>query len=167
MPGSVVPDGEHAILAIDPGRTTGLFAGYVTLDVTMVDTMKTLRMRKSAEIKGSDWLDSAHKVSDVMNKFVYVANVEQRMRVGHIHIVFEDFIQRFETAILDSIWVMAGAVTVYTSREFNRSGPIVPVTYQQAGEGKGKATNERLRLWGLWETGSEHRRDAARHFAKR
>ena len=165
---SIVPSGTYAILVIDPGKTTGLFAGYVDLDVTVKETLETVRMKKSAELRGDNWLDSAHKINDVMNRFVYTANVEQRLRVGHIHIVFEDFVQRYETSILDSIWMMAGAVTCYTLPEFNNGAkPIVQPTYQQPSEAKSFATNERLKLWNLWEVGSEHRRDAARHFAKR
>lgn len=46
-------------------------------------------------------------------------------------------------------------------------GTDVPVVYQQPSEIKGFATNARLKKWGVYVVGSDHRRDAVRHLAVR
>ena len=65
-------------------------------------------------------------------------------------------------ADLTSIWIAAPACA-YIADAY----PDLDIRWQMPSGAKTKATNERLRLWGLWETGSEHKRDVMRHIALR
>lgn len=150
----------HAVFSVDPGGTSGIFAGYVDLRPTLKETLlEGLTNRKAVEVSGS-WLYQGREIARLMKRFLYTANVENSMRMDHIHFVFEDFVLRMpaSTTNLTSIWVASSAVT-----SFNND--VYEVDWQQPSQAKNKATNERLKLWKLWEKGSEHKRDAARHFA--
>ena len=39
----------------------------------------------------------------------------------------------------------------------------IPIAYQMAFQGKGFATDARLKEWGFWKEGMKHSRDAIRH----
>lgn len=152
----VIREGRHAVFAVDPGGTSGIAAGYVDLKSTLKETLLGIERRKAVEIEGA-WKVQAHQIAEAMEKFQFGANVETGLSLDRIHFVFEDFVLRMPatTTNLTSIWVAAAAVIL-----FGRD-----VTWQTASDAKSKATNERLKLWGLWEVGSEHKRDAWRHFA--
>ena len=161
-------------MAVDPGGTTGVAAGYVTLADTFKDTVKTMEAKRSLEV-GGDWLDQAAELCRLMHRFVFRANVEVGLPLYNVHITFEDFVLRRRreggaTGNLTSIWVAAAAVGMYHSSSLiPREGDFlverVPVTWRQASPAKTFATDERLRMWGLWESGSAHKRDAWRHWA--
>lgn len=155
------PEGVHAVFAVDPGNTSGIAAGYVELQPTLKETLLGISSRKSAELKGS-WLYQGREIARLMKRFVYTANVEQSMRMDRIHLVFEDFVLRMPavTTNLSSVWIAASAVTSFNNDAYE-------IDWQQPSSAKSKATNERLKGWGLWEVGSEHKRDAWRHFALR
>lgn len=155
----------HAVFAVDPGGTTGIFAAYAELKPTLKETLEEgLTNRKAAEVTG-DWLYQGREIARLMSRFRFVANVEQQMRMDRIHFVFEDFVLRMPatTTNLTSIWVAASAVSF-----FNKDGIAAhDLVWQQPSHAKTKATDARLKRWGLWEKGSPHKRDAARHFALR
>jgi len=155
-----VPSGEHAIMAIDPGGTTGVFAGYVTLETTLLETMRTIRRTKQREVYG-EWREQAEALAVMINRFIYTANVEERLPLENVHVAFEDFILRMPatTDNLTSIWVMAGTVTL--------ANPTCDVTYEQASAAKQKAPNKRFAAWGLDLPPSEHLKDSKRHFILR
>lgn len=160
-PAKIIPSGVHALFAVDPGGTTGIAAGYVDLKPMVKDTLRGIERRKAIEISG-DWLQQARTLAGLMEGFVFTANVESRLPLANIHIVFEDFVLRLpaSTANLISVWVAAGAVALFDRDD-------IDVTWQQPSEAKSFATDDRLRLWGLWERGSAHKRDAWRHVARR
>lgn len=166
-------DNKHAVLAIDPGGTSGVAAGYVQLGSTFKETVKTLEHNKAIEVKG-EWLDQAVQLAHIMDRFVFTANVENLVPLDNIHIVVEDFVLRRRqqggaTGNLTSIWVAAAAVAMHLNVAPWDGAPMLAeranVEWQQASQAKGFATNERLKMWGLWEVGSEHKRDAWRHWA--
>lgn len=162
MPAEFSRDGQlHAFMAVDPGGTTGVAAAYVRLESMLKATLLNVERRKAVELEGG-WEEQAKLLASMMERFVYTANVERALPLDHVHVVCEDFILRRRqeggaTGNLTSIWVAAGAVA--------RADLPVPVEWQQPSSAKTLATNDRLRLWGLWEVGSEHKRDAWRHFA--
>lgn len=167
MAAAVKATGLHAVMAVDPGGTTGVAAAYVDLKFkTLKETLQMgLSDRKAVEVKG-DWLFQAREVHRLMKSFTFTANVQRSLPIDHIHIVIEDFQVRPAgragggTHNLTSVWVAAGARAM-----------LLPDTYdlewQQPSDAKRLATNERLKMWKLWEVGSEHKRDAWRHFALR
>lgn len=155
----IIPTGTHAIMAVDPGGTTGVAAGYIDLRRTLKATLlEGLTRRASIEVKG-EWRDQARQLADLMWQFKYKANAENGLSLDRIHYVFEDFVLRMpaRTTNLTSIWVAAAATFAGA-----HGGEV---TWQQAGAAKALASDDRLRLWGLWERGSAHKRDAWRHFA--
>lgn len=150
-----------AIMGIDPGRTTGVAACYLEGEATLKETLLGAESKKAIEVSGG-WLDQARELSGLMWRFRYTANVEAGIALGDIHICVEDFVLRMPatTTDLTSCWVGAGAVARY-----GEGGE--DVAWQQPSAAKRFATNERLKLWGLYEVGSEHKRDAWRHVALR
>lgn len=164
-PARVKPEGVHAILAVDPGGTTGVAAGHYELLGSMKRTVTTgQRMHKTAEVKG-DWLEQANTIVQLAVRWAYTAQVEHHIPADRLHVVFENYIpdpKRVGAGATDlsPVWVgaPAGAMIV------NELG--LDVVWQTASEAKGYATNERLKQWGLWVVGSAHERDANRHLAK-
>lgn len=171
MPSKLKPEGKHAVLAIDPGGTTGVFAGYVSLHTMLAETLQTLDRAKAVEVKG-DWLQQSRDIANLIWRFVFTANVENAIPMPNIHVVLEDFVLRRRqsggaTGNLTSCWVAAGAVAAFvdmSSQVYPDSAELI--SWQQPSDAKRK-TNDRLRSWGLYEhtIGSEHKRDAVRHFA--
>ncbi len=149
------------MIAIDPGDTTGVFAGYVQPQTTRVETLKTLSNRKATEVFGA-FDDQARELAEIVQRFYAVAQIAG-IAADDIAVAIEDFQSRPNSGVvrLTSCWVAAATVVLLP--------PTIAasVTWQQPSDAKNLATNERLRDWGLWEVGSEHRRDAARHFALR
>lgn len=160
----------HAVLALDPGGTTGVAAGYVELRPTRRETLATLSNRKAVEVEGS-WLEQAEELSALMVRFEYAALVEHQIPIPNIHICIEDFILRRRdeggaTGNLTSCWVAAAAHARYVQGQQNdEANP--DIKYQQPSHAKTLMTNERLKSYGLWEVGSTHKRDAWRHFGLR
>lgn len=175
---------RFAVLAIDPGRTTGVAACHFDAKTTLKETLLNAEEKKAVEVGAfldsegvyqkewaeithmEPWLLHSRRIAGVINRFSYRALIECEIPAPNIHIVFEDFVLRRRkeggaTGDLTSIWVMAGAMGRYDEGHVTDMN----VTFQQAGEAKGFATNARLKLWGLYEPGSEHCKDAWRHLA--
>lgn len=160
----------HAVLAIDPGGTTGVAAGYVELRPTRRETLATIHNRKAVEVKGS-WLEQAEQLAGIMVQFEYRALVESQMPIPKIHITIEDFVLRRRqeggaTGNLTSVWVAAGAVARYM-KGGEKTDEFPDIKWQQPSHAMTLMTNERLKSYGLWEIGSAHKRDAWRHFGLR
>lgn len=156
-----MPSGVHAILAVDPGGTTGIAAGHYELLVSMKRTVSEgQRMHKTTEVTGY-WLDQAKAIAELVNRFKYTAQVEHQLPASHLHVVFENYLpdpRRIGAGATDlsPVWI-AAAACAYLDEE--------PVWQNPAD--KSYATNALLKRWGLWVVGSEHMRDANRHLCKR
>jgi hypothetical protein len=176
MPSRVI--GERlAILAIDPGETSGVAAAYVPKLETLKESLLAADYKKAVEVRGinpnddvptfeEDWIIHGRRLTNIMRHFEFTALIENEIPMNNIHIVVEDFILRRKrqggaTGNLTSCWVAAAAVSNF--KNGNVSSP--EIHWQQASLAKGKATNDRLKLWGLYEPGSEHLKDAWRHLA--
>lgn len=158
----VLPEGVHAVMAIDPGGTTGVAAGHFRLHKSTKETLtKGRRMFKTTEVKGN-WWQQAHEVAELINRFAYTAQAEHSLSIQHVHVTWENYTRRPAAASVDltSVWVMACALGLLDRPELEHA-------FYEASEAKSYGSNERLRLWGLWVVGSEHMRDAARHLGLR
>lgn len=171
----------HAVLAIDPGGTTGVAAGYVEIGNTRRETLASLFHRKAVEVHGN-WIVQAAQLDTIFRNFVFTANVENSIPLPNIHIAIEDFILRRRqeggaTGNLTSCWVAAAAVgmwhkVIVVGKDGRQITQIAndqndSIKWQQPSHAKTLMTNERLKSYGLWEVGSEHMRDAWRHFGLR
>jgi len=162
-PPTLVPEGVHAILAIDPGGTTGVAGGYYELKRSIRKTLtEGCRMHKTSEV-GGHWLDQAEELATIVNRFRYTAHVEQQLPSAHVHLVWENYTRRPAATDNDlhAVYVTAAACAQLAREVY------VGITWQEPSEAKGYATNERLHNWGLWVRGSEHMRDANRHLARK
>lgn len=84
------------------------------------------------------------------------------------HVVIEnwDTMRQKQGRQIISAWIAAGLDCLLTE---GVNGPLKPeqITYYNASQAKQYATNERLKLWNLYDltTGKPHARDASRHWA--
>lgn len=99
--------------------------------------------------------DQVNSVVDIMSDWFCDLNLSG-MQLNHMCFVIEDFKLRQRHADLrpvqfierlDTLWEFGGI-------SVERQTPSDAMTY---------VTNQRLRAWGAWVVGSEHRRDAMRH----
>lgn len=178
---------RHAILAIDPGGTTGVAAGYVELEDTRRKTLEGMTNKKSVEVTGS-FLEQAVKLDNIFRHFVFTANVEHSIPQPNIHIAIEDFVLRRReqggaTGNLTSVWVaaaFAGLLCKHFVMVERQEGPIAvealtviddepakTIRWQTASDAKHVANDARLKSYGLWVVGSAHERDAFRHLVLR
>lgn len=148
-------------MAIDPGGTTGLAAAYVEPEKSVKETLLNARMKKATEVEGT-WTQQAQKLAQIMSRFVFTANVEQLVPLSNIHFAIEDFVLRRRetggaTGNLTSVWVAAATVAIFDIE--------ATIHWQQPSHAKTFATDARLKLWDLYERGSEHKKDSWRHLA--
>jgi len=150
--------GPIAVLGIDPGSTTGVAVGYFELRGSLRETLATRSRVRGFEVEGP-WLDQARELADLMTRFRYRAQVEQQLPAVRVRVAIENYTVRLPAAgtNLDSVWVAAGAVAC--------AGDGEDVWWIEPADSKRRATDERLRSWGLWWEGSAHIRDAWRAVA--
>ena len=178
MTTKLIKEDKHAIMGIDPGGTTGVAAAYVPSLGTLKESLLAATQKKSVEVKGP-WLEQAIQLATMMARFQYRANVEHSIQLPNIHFAIEDYVLRLPATNknLMPVWVAAATVALYTrplSTRYEEANEIMAkerqqasdyVTWQQPSQIKRFASNDRLKLWGLYVTGSEHMRDAWRHVA--
>jgi len=164
--GAKVADGVHAVMAVDPGGTTGVYVGWVELKKSRVETLtEGLLKSKSVDVTG-DFVEQGRKLLDIWVRFNFACN-EALIPISNRHLAIEDFVLRRReeggaTGNLTSCWV-AGAFAMAVDM-FQVEANI---SWQQPSDAMTLTTNERLKRWGLWVVGSEHQRAAAKHFVLR
>jgi hypothetical protein len=153
----VQPEGFHAIFALDPGGTTGVAYGIVELKKTVRSTLAGIDYRHAVEVNGN-YRQQAAKL-DVLHGVWITDCLRHGIPEERRHVTAEDFVLRMPatTTNLTSIWVVAAFHGVI--------GLDVEIAYYKADKTKAFGSDDRLRLWGLWERGSAHKRDAWRVFA--
>ncbi len=161
----IIPD-KFAVMAIDPGGTTGIAAALLNAGKAQT-THQLLRRAVQKKVLAVGEITAkgrnaetrqAEKLYDEWMKFKFIANVEKGIPLPYIYLVVEDFQLRQRSVDLSPVKITWGLLSLIPEEE---------MLMQQPSEAKSYATNERLRKWGVWAVGKEHGRDAVRHLALR
>lgn len=166
----IVPAADrYAVAAIDPGGTTGVFGSVVT----PLDDMKTtcwMSVKAGEPLLGQvegDFRTQASAIANTLRDWFARWTFDYVAPANHI-VVFEDWDTGRPNPGREivSAWIAAGIDCLLTEG----LNPILKpdqMVYQTASQAKGYATNERLKLWKLYEltVGKPHARDASRHWA--
>lgn len=185
-----IPD-KFAIMAVDPGGTTGVAQGLFNAG-RLEGELSTARLLRRARAKNalrvdqivaaSAYRDRGRLASVSMSVQVYRAwmsfqfrsMVEMAVPMNCIYLVFEDFALRQRSAELSPVEVTSGVLTLLATGEIDPGSvgmgwptirPDHGLRFAHASEAMTYATNERLKLWGVYPLtrGKEHGRDALRH----
>lgn len=170
-----------AVMAVDPGQTSGLAWGVFDLAQPGIkEVIESGVMMGCGEATGSEEWQAA-KIVEVWRDF------EMFSRITHdcprSLLVFEDFILRIGKGSSDRAGLSPVRITslVYglllghhcgtaapygeEAWEASRAAEMIPWKLQQPSAAKSFATKGRLERWGLWKRGMRHARDAWRHVA--
>lgn len=179
----VVPD-RFAIMAVDPGGTSGVAFGLLNakrnVDGTLRGLLKRAVKRKAiwtTEAKGEAW-EQAWYLGNAWAAFHFRCVVELGIDAPDVHLVLERFQLRNLHADLAPVSVTHALMALLYKMPYSHVGdatamnpsnvdegfwPLGEVEFQEPSVAKRYATNQRLRDWGVWVVGSEHKRDATRH----
>lgn len=161
---------RFAVMAVDPGGTTGLAAGMFRrsegVDGTVLGPTLRRAVRRRAVwtqlVTGSPE-EQAWFIARGWTEFLFRWNVELGQPVRDCHLVVEEFELRQMAVQLSPVEVTAGLKTLLMPA-------AVEIERQSASQAMSKATNARLRQWDLYALGrgrGDHKRDALRHLALR
>jgi hypothetical protein len=164
----IVPE-RFAIMAIDPGTTTGAVAGLFHAAADIASCFQDADW-EAWEVEGSP-AEQAWQIMDEYRDRQADWNLAG-VALPDIHLVCESFALRLKKAhgagsdqrMMDPIRVASAMEALALRRDLR---PWVRIEYQMPSAAKKYVTNERMRRWGLWVRGSEHKRDATRHLAKK
>lgn len=161
-----IPD-RFGVMAFDPGTTSAVARAVLTPQDTLRETMAASEDWETWEVKGPtgaqameiatefvDWQFDLHMVG-IPTQFIWLVSEQFQMRPSKARGAGSD------PHMLDPIRVMSGVDTLMWKRDLSEQ--VKQIEFQMPGLAKGYATNDRLREWGAWVVGSEHRRDANRH----
>lgn len=157
------------IFAVDPGSTTGIAYGIVTMkgdtkeilaDKLTVAHVDCHDQRVPPQLAEQTGIHGLEEFFVKWNKFC----MGKHIPVNRRYLIIEDFVLR-ETGIgstnregLSPVRVTSGLLALITGWGGN-------IVFQSASDAKGSMPNDRLRSAGLWVRGLEHGRDAVRHAA--
>jgi hypothetical protein len=172
----VIPD-AFAIMALDPGGTSGLAAGVFAPRPSDQPTVKqTLRRAVRKRMIQALVIDGpperqGHRVARGWRDFTYRCNVELGLPLTDIWFVVEDFNLRQMAVDLAPVEVTAAVRTAQTAPTTSGWHDDVPegrYVKVSASEAKTFATNDRLKLWTVYDVGrgrgfGDHARDALKH----
>lgn len=159
------------IFAIDPGTTTAVDVGIWPLHGTAKEAMAGYE-GKNIEVSES-LISQTRNICKMWEQLLEDCQ-EQNINWRDVHMVIESYQQRPTPHMVSKeahdpvrlasmiIGYRLGKSDMYEEAQL---GPTIPVwiNWQQPSEAMTHATDERLRAWGAWIRGSEHRRDARRH----
>ena len=143
------------ILAIDPGVTTGIDCGWWDLSC-------------SAKQSVSEWSGTNTELCEPLLDQAHIScgmwgDLYEEASGRDCYLVAESYVQRptthFGTEDALAPVMLMGMVLGYLRAVEDMS----VVIWQTPALAKSYATNVRLREWGAWIRGSDHRRDARRH----
>jgi hypothetical protein len=159
------PDGQVVIMAVDPGDTTGWC--WLAVDRQDLCTLGTRGALKVSDLSygqlRSGGLDAGENA--VARELVRLSRAcwewaEVEPSVDTFFVILEDFILR--NSSMDRS--LLSPVRINAKFQFAMDGSGVRVGKQAPSEALGVVTDERLRLWNLYDSSSGvHARDAARH----
>lgn len=152
------------IFALDPGTTSGLDVGLWRLNCDVSEACADW-VGITREVTGS-LVSQARELGDLWLEYR-----ERWIEDGHsAFLVVEDYVQGPTRSIvpregLDPVRVtnMLVGYLVGISAMNEDEGLIPRIERQLPSVAKNYASNERLRNWGAWVVGSDHKRDAKRH----
>jgi hypothetical protein len=172
-----------AILAIDPGGSTGVAYGVFDArakDRDVGDILRTGVYTGSTTIQGDEYAQ-IREIARLWTQF-FRKNVQiGQMDPDSVEFVSEDFILRPGShgggkEGISPVRILWGVEGYRMGREDEFKGRRNskhkltfrrPVILQTAGQAATYASNQRLRDWDLWVVGKEHERSAWRHIALR
>ena len=166
----VIPE-RFAIVAIDPGTTTGAAAGLFRAAADIKTCLATGDW-EAWEVEGSP-AEQAWQILEEFRDRQSDWNI-RGVSLEHIYLCCESFQLRISKAhgaasdkrMLDSIRVISAmeALCLYQAHKPGEwVQPWIRIEFRPPSSAKKYVTNERLRRWGGWVVGSEHKRDAMRH----
>lgn len=167
-----MPSDKHvAIIAIDPGVTTGVAAAVIDLGQGMVGSCMRRAIRKdvlqTGEVTGN-FVEQVWEIDRTIQEFFFRVHIERQwVQAGRMSIAIESFELRQMAADLAPIRIISGLEVLLSAKygdDFEMNGFYWP---QTASEAKGFCSDGMLQKWGLWDKRSPHERDATRHLAKR
>jgi hypothetical protein len=169
----IVPD-KFAIMACDPGNTTGCGTGIFRTDKgdNMLVTVMARAIKKntlSTWHETGQYYEQAWVLAHHWLDFRYKCNVEYGIPLPDIHLVIEAFNLRKKNVDLTPVSIIGGLVTLLYSNklaESNQPWPLGEPEWQEPSTAK-SVTNHRLKLLNVWVPGSEHRRDVMRHIVSK
>lgn len=164
--------GVVAVMAIDPGVTTGVARGVFDLDAGdgVLDVIASVTHRAAYEVVGRE-VDQARDLYEMWTDWVISVSGEvDGGGLSDAARVCEYWTPRLplRSSKEEVMYPVRIAAAMEGMREWDEQrSPLVvgPTVYQLPRQAKGYATDERLKRWGLWERGSAHKRDAWRHVA--
>lgn len=166
-----------AVLAVDPGGTTGVAWGFFDLGGESVGSILLGGGEvRWGELTGSEQYQAA-KILDIYSEIAHLASIEDI----DFDFVIEDFVLRPGrasaaremlspvriTSLVEGM-LIARTVGVDLVGEWERRRTeSYRIWKQLPSAAKSFATNERLKRWGVYHKGMRHARDAWRHVALR
>ena len=158
------------VMAIDPGGTTGVAWGVFDEDEcgeSVTTLMLGLVSGDSCEVSG-DEREQAVSLAQLWNEFYFECTVERGMRSDDVRLVVEDWTPRLplksgERVVFYPVRIPAMLEGLLGVKWFGAVWQSRGVEYQMPSLAMRFGTNARLRRWGRWVKGSDHRRDAWRH----
>lgn len=182
---------KFAIMAVDPGGTTGVAQGIFNVsrmkgELTTRGLLNRAVKKKALRVEqiypASAYRDQGRLASVSMSigvyrawlSFSYRCLVDLAIPMPYIFLIFEDFALRQRSAELSPVEVTQGVLVLLATGEISPAEvgmgwPSIRVDqqlrFQMPSEAMTFATNERLKLWGVYPltVGKEHARDALRH----
>jgi hypothetical protein len=163
------------IFALDPGSTTALDAGIWRVNVEPKIAVRDW-LGVNVELKGT-LAEQSREICLAWRQFVEQCVYEDSLVFADLFFTIESYSQRPTSHMqpaeaLDPVRLTGLVMGRLYERTLLASdscggrdvGSLMPrVSYQSASQAMTYATDERLKDWGAWIKGSDHRRDARRH----
>lgn len=159
-------------MAVDPGTTTGVAVGLFRPAESIMRCLSEAEW-ESWEVIGSP-AEQAWEIMDEYRDRQADWNITG-VAFPNMHLVVESFALRLKKAhgagsnqrMMDPIRVTEGMNALALHYLNGELRPWVRLEFQMPSEAKRYVTPERMKRWGAWVKGSEHKRDATRHMIKK
>lgn len=136
---------KHIIIGIDPGETTGFAVRYPN-NGNKISLMQLVT---------KDPVSGAKIIKAFLPLFTGI----------DIHVVCEDY-KVYGWKADDHKWAGLHTPQLIGAIRYMLDSLGIPVVFQMAQEAKSWSTDEKLKMWGIYEPGMRHARDAQRHIVR-